>query len=186
MESPTNDNFPQTLFPSGRAGDGPLLSFIVAAAENNVMGKDNQLPWHLPADLKYFKNRTWGMPIVMGRKTFESLGKLLPGRKNIVVTRNQNWQRPGAIVVHAVPDAIAIAKADNVKELFIIGGAELFKSCMDMAHRIYLTRIYHTFEGDVYFPEINTNEWQLVKNIECKKDEKNHYDYAFQTWERIR
>lgn len=185
MENRTNEAASQTSFPSERAEDRPLLSFIVAAADNNVMGKDNQLPWHLPADLKYFKNRTWGMPIVMGRKTFESLGKPLPGRKNIVVTRNQNWQQPGAIVVHAIPDAIAIAKADDVKEVFIIGGAELFKSCMTMANRIYLTRIYHIFEGDVFFPEINTDEWQLVKNIECKKDEKNHYDYAFQTWDRI-
>ena len=160
------------------------LSLLVAADEGNVIGKDNALPWHLPNDLKYFKNKTWGMPIVMGRKTFESIGKPLPGRKNIVLTRNNNWQADGVAVVHSIEAAISLAAENDVKEIFLIGGAELFNSTIKDADRLYLTRIHHRFEGDVYFPEIEENNWQLLKETHCPADEKNAYGHSFQVWER--
>lgn len=162
-----------------------VLSLLVAADEHNVIGKDNKLPWHLPNDLKYFKNLTWGMPILMGRKTFESIGKPLPGRQSIVITRNHDWQHKGVEVVHSVEDAIQKAKDKDIKEVFVIGGAEIFTTSLDKADRIYLTRIHYSFEGDVYFPELSEGEWTLVKNHLSPKDEKNPYDHSFQVWERI-
>src|SRR5436190_2137241 len=112
-----------------------MISFIVAADENNVIGKDNQLPWHLPSDMKYFKNQTWAMTVIMGRKSLDSLGKPLQGRKNIVVTRNRDWQHEGVQVAHSVDEAIELAKQTRVKEIFIIGGAEIFKTSMPVADR---------------------------------------------------
>jgi dihydrofolate reductase len=162
----------------------PILSLLVAADEANVIGKDNQLPWHLPNDLKYFKNLTWGMPILMGRKTFESIGKPLPGRKSIVITRSKDWQWEGVEVVHSVEEAIDKAKEHDVKEIFVIGGAEIFHTSFAQAHRIYLTRIHHRFDGDVYFPQVDEKGWQLVKSHKSSKDEKNLYDHTFQVWER--
>jgi dihydrofolate reductase len=160
------------------------ISFIVAAGENNVIGKDNQLPWHLPSDMKYFKNQTWGMTVIMGRKSLESLGKPLQGRKNIVVTRNKDWNVEGAEVAHSIDDAIELAKQTGVKEIFILGGAEIFKTSMPIADRIYLTRIHHKFEGDAYFPEVSPNEWNLVKSHFHDADEKNQYSHTFEVWER--
>lgn len=161
-----------------------VLSLLVAADEENVIGKDNKLPWHLPNDLKYFKNLTWGMPILMGRKTFESIGKPLPGRQSIVITRNHDWQHDGVEVVHSVEDAIQKAKDKDIKEVFVIGGAEIFNTSLDKADRIYLTRIHHSFEGDVYFPELSEGEWTLVQSHLSPKDDKNPYDHTFQVWER--
>lgn len=161
-----------------------IVSLLVAADENNVIGKDNKLPWHLPNDLKYFKNLTWGMPILMGRKTFESIGKPLPGRKSIVITRNSDWQQHGVDVVHSVEDAVQKAADYGVKEIFVIGGAEIFKTSFQQAKRIYLTRIHHHFDGDVFFPELPKNEWQLVQQRYCDKDEKNAFAHTFQVWER--
>src|SRR5438132_9390099 len=113
-----------------------ILSLLVAADENNVIGKDNKLPWHLPADLKYFKNQTWAMPILMGRKTFESIGKPLQGRKSIVITRSPEWNHEGVDVVHSMEEATARAEEIGVKEIFIIGGAEIFKTSFSQANRI--------------------------------------------------
>lgn len=161
-----------------------IISLLVAADENNVIGKDNQLPWHLPNDLKYFKNLTWAMPILMGRKTFESIGKALPGRKSIVITRNKNWHQTGVDVVYSIEEAIDVAAATAVKEIFIIGGAEIFNTAFEKADRIYLTRIHYQFEGDVLFPVLDERQWALTKNHHCKKDEKNIYDHSFQVWER--
>jgi dihydrofolate reductase len=161
-----------------------LISLLVAADEANVIGKDNTLPWHLPNDLKYFKNKTWGMPIVMGRKTFESIGKPLQGRTNIVLTRNRDWKSDGVTVVHTMEGAETIANESAVKELFIIGGAEIFNSIFNRADRIYITRIHHTFEGDVFFPVLDENVWQLSKETHCTADEKNAYPHTFQLWER--
>ena len=149
-----------------------------------MIGRENQLPWHLPNDLKYFKNQTWGMPILMGRKTFDSIGKPLPGRKSIVITRNKDWRHEHVDVVHSVGDAIEKAKEYGAKEIFVIGGAEIFHSAFEEADRIYLTRVHHRFEGDVYFPEIPENEWSLVQNRFCHSDEKNPYSHTFQVWER--
>jgi len=161
-----------------------ILSFIVAADENNVMGKDNELPWTLPNDMRYFKNQTWGMTVIMGRKTLESLGKPLKGRRNIVVTRNKNWKQEGADVSHSLDEAIEVAKIYGANEIFIIGGAEIFKEALPQANRIYLTRIHHQFDGNVYFPEIATNDWNLMKSRFCHADEKNAYSHTFQVWER--
>lgn len=163
---------------------GVRLSLLVAASENNVIGKDNGLPWHLPDDLKYFKNLTWAMPILMGRKTFDSIGKALPGRKSIVITRSQDWRHEGVDVVHSVEEAVAKAESFGVKEIFVIGGAEIFKTALPEAARIYLTRIHHPFEGDVFFPAIDESGWTLTSERFCKKDEKNAYDHTYQVWER--
>ena len=157
---------------------------LVAADENNLIGNGNKLPWHLPDDLKYFKNLTWGMPVIMGRKTFESVGKPLPGRQNIVITRNADWAQPGVDVVNDIGSAIDLAAKKDVKEIFIIGGAEIFNTSISDADRIYLTRIHHMFEGDVYFTEMKKNEWEMVKEVYRNKDEKNLYDHSFQVWER--
>lgn len=163
---------------------GITLSLLVAADENNIIGKDNKLPWHLPNDLKYFKNQTWAMPILMGRKTFESIGKPLPGRKSIVITRSNDFKYEGVEVVHSVDEAINKAGELGVKEIFVIGGAEIFKTSFQKAHRIYLTRIHHHFDGDVYFPEVSASEWNLVQNHIYQADEKNKYAHTFQVWER--
>jgi dihydrofolate reductase len=161
-----------------------ILSLLVAADENNIIGKDNKLPWHLPNDLKYFKNQTWAMPILMGRKTFESIGKPLQGRKSIVVTRNKEWKHDGVEVVHSVAQAIEKAKEFGVKEIFVIGGAEIFQTAFEQANRVYLTRIHHRFDGDAYFPNVSEKDWSLVQSRFCAADEKNKYDHTFQVWER--
>ena len=161
-----------------------VLSLLLAASENNVIGKDNGLPWHLPDDLKYFKNLTWGLPILMGRKTFDSIGKPLPGRKSIVITRDRDWRHDGVEVVHSIKEAIEKAKALGAKEIFVIGGAEIFKSSLPVANRIYLTRIHHVFEGDVFFPEIDSERWTCTSERFCAADEKNAYDHTYQVWER--
>jgi dihydrofolate reductase len=161
------------------------LSLLLAVSENNVIGRDNKLPWHLPDDLKYFKNLTWGMPILMGRKTFDSIGKALPGRKSIVVTRNTGWQHEGVEVVYSIRDAFSKAENFGAKEIFVIGGAEIFTAALPAANKIYLTRIHQEFEGDVFFTPINHHEWRLVSSRFCTADEKNAYDHTYQVWERI-
>lgn len=160
------------------------ISLLLAASENNVIGKDNKLPWHLPNDLKYFKNLTWGMPILMGRKTFDSIGKPLPGRKSIVITRNKEWQHEGVDVVHSLDEAAERATAYGAKEIFIIGGAEIFQSALPQADRIYLTRIHHHFDGDTFFPTLPPTQWQLASERFCEADEKNPYNHTYQVWER--
>ena len=160
-----------------------LLSLLVAISENNVIGKDNKLPWHLPEDLKYFKNTTWALPIIMGRKTFESIGKALPGRTNIVITRNKNLKFDGVKMVTNLEQATKIGESLGMKEVFVIGGAEIFTTALPGADRIYLTRIHQNFEGDVFFPEIDKS-WELISNRNNSPDEKNKYACSFQIWER--
>lgn len=162
-----------------------FISLIVAASENNVIGKDNQLPWHLPNDMKFFKNTTWAMPVIMGRKTFESLGnKALPGRMNIVITRQKDWKAAGIVTVNSWSDAVFVAKETDCKEAFVIGGGELFKDTIDNAHKIYLTRVHTMIDGDVFFPAINTKQWKLTSKKECKADDKHAFDYTFELWEK--
>nr|AIA17700.1 Dihydrofolate reductase [uncultured bacterium] len=156
----------------------------MAASENGVIGKDNKLPWHLPDDLKYFKNLTWGLPILMGRKTFDSIGKPLPGRKSIVITRDKAWQHEGVAVVHSLDEAIQKAESFGAKEIFVIGGAQIFNTTLQTADRIYLTRIHSEFEGDVFFPEISETDWSLSSSRFLTADEKNAYDHTYQVWER--
>jgi dihydrofolate reductase len=162
-----------------------IISFVVAAANNNVIGKDNQLVWSLPNDMKFFKNVTWGMPVVMGRKTYESLGKPLPGRKNIILTRQANWHVEGTVGVKSIDDAIFLVKEMDVKEMMVIGGGEIFRMLFDKAKRIYLTRVDAEPEGDAFFPAINSNEWKLMSKKDHEADEKHKYNYSFQVWERI-
>jgi dihydrofolate reductase len=161
-----------------------IVSFVVAADENNLIGKDNQLPWHLPADLKFFKNLTTGHCIIMGRKTFESLGRLLPNRTHVVITRQSDYKHEGVIAVNTIEDAIQSCTAKGEEEVFIIGGAEIFKQAMGKADRLYLTRIHHKFEGDTWLPEFKEEEWQLVKKENFGPDEKNAFSYSFNLYER--
>lgn len=161
-----------------------MISLIVAAAENNAIGKDNQLLWHLPNDLKFFKNTTWGGVVIMGRKTFESVNKPLPGRVNIVITRQKNWQAENVLTAESIVAAIQIATEEGFKEIFIIGGGEIYKESMSMSSRIYLTRVHTNVEGDTFFPEINEQEWKMISSNKFYSDEKHAFDYSFQVWER--
>jgi dihydrofolate reductase len=164
---------------------GGFISLVVAAAKNNTIGKDNQMPWHLPNDMKHFKNITWGMPVVMGRKTFESLGKPLAGRKNIVITRQPRWKAEGTIAVKSLDDALFVAKETDAKEVMVIGGGEIYRMAFEKAKRIYLTRVEAEPEGDTFFPELDPKVWHLVSQKDHDADEKNKYAYSFQVWERI-
>lgn len=147
------------------------LSLIVATAQQNVIGVDNQLPWHLPQDLKYFKSVTLGKPIIMGRKTFESIGKPLPGRTNIVITRQQNWSFSGVLVAQTIEEAVVIAEQFRneqqqlSEEVMVIGGAEIYRYTLPFADRVYVTRIDIKVDGDAYFPALPESEWQLVSEI---------------------
>ncbi|MFP4046634.1 MAG: dihydrofolate reductase [Bacteroidales bacterium] len=161
-----------------------MLSMIVAAAENNAIGKDNKLLWHLPDDLKHFKNTTKGHHIIMGRKTFESNGRPLPKRTNIIITKNKDFTADGCLIVHSIDEALEIAKNDN--EPFIIGGETIYRQAMPLAERIYLTRVHTEIEGDTFFPEIDENEWEEKSREYHEKDEKHPYPFSIITLERIR
>jgi len=161
------------------------ISLIVAAATNNAIGKDGKLPWHLPNDMKHFKNVTWGMPIVMGRKTFESLGKALPGRKNIVISRQTGWKADGVITVKNIEDALFVVREADAKEVMVIGGGEIYKTLFDKARRIYMTRVEADPEADTFFPSLKPEAWHLMSQQDHEADEKNAYNYSFQVWERI-
>ena len=162
-----------------------IISLVVAAASNNAIGKDGKMPWHLPNDMKHFKNVTWGMPVVMGRKTFDSLGKPLTGRKNIVITRQAGWTVEGTVTVANIDDAIFLAKETDAKEVMIIGGGEIYKMLFDKADRIYLTRVEAEPDADTYFPSIDPGKWKLVSQKNYEADEKNAFNHSFQTWEII-
>jgi dihydrofolate reductase len=161
-----------------------LISFVVAAAKNNAIGKDGKLPWHLPADLRYFKNITWGMPVLMGRKTFEAMGKVLPGRKNIVLTKQPGWKAKGVITVKNMEDALFVAKQTDALELMVVGGGEIYKSLIEKAKRIYLTRVEAEPEADTFFPVLDPMQWHLMSSKNHQADEKNPFNYSFQVWER--
>jgi len=161
------------------------LSFVVAASENNVIGNQGKLPWSLPNDLKFFKNKTWGMPVIMGRKTFESFKKMLAGRFNVVITRQSDYKIEGASVVPDLEAAIRKAAEADTTEGFIIGGGEIFRDSIDKVDRIYITRVHAEFEGDAFFPEIDPDKFRLIANEDLMPDEKHKYAYSFQTWERI-
>jgi dihydrofolate reductase len=159
-----------------------MISFIVAMDQNRVIGKDNQLPWHLPEDLKYFKKVTIGHPIVMGRKTFESIGRPLPGRENIILTRNETYRPEGCKIINSIDDLKQISN-DYDEEVFVIGGAEIFKQTFHLADKLYITVIDEQFEGDTFFPNFD-NEWKLISKMKGIKNDKNRYDYYFCEYER--
>lgn len=134
--------------------------------------------------MKYFKNVTWGSPVIMGRKSFEALPEPLKGRTNIVVTRNKDWKANGVQTANNIDHAIVLATQLDAKEIFIIGGGEIFHAALPLADRIYLTRVHENFDGDAFFPELNMHEWQMVNSRDCAPDEKNAYALSFQVWER--
>jgi dihydrofolate reductase len=159
-----------------------ILAAIVVTDQNNAIGKDNQLLCHLPADLKFFKSTTMGCPIIMGRKTYESIGRILPGRKNIVITRSADYRIIGAEIYHTVDNALSSCSDDE--KVFIIGGAEIFKQTLDRTHEIYRTLIKSDFLADTWFPEIKAKEFDKVWEECHEADDKNKFDYCFQKWIR--
>jgi len=161
-----------------------MISLIVAASTNNAIGKNNQLLWHLPKDLKFFKNSTWGSVVIMGRKTFESVNKPLPGRLNIVVTNNAGWKAPDTLVTKGLQEAIQLATAENFNEIFIIGGGEIYRQAMVLADRIYITRVHAVLDGDTFFPVIDEANWELTSKEDFKADEKHAYDFSFEVWNK--
>ena len=158
-------------------------SMIVAMAENRVIGINNQLPWYLPNDLKYFKQVTMGKPILMGRKTFESIKKPLPGRTNIVITRNQDWSAEGVKVVHSLQQAFemgeSICEIDGQEEVMIIGGDQIYQSSLPDVDRVYLTKVHAEVAGDAYFPEVDWSQWREIGREDFKAEGPNPYDYSF-------
>ncbi len=158
-----------------------MLSLIVAMARNRVIGAGGKLPWHLPADLKRFKEITMGRPVIMGRKTFESIGKPLPGRTNIVVTRRRSWTAKGCRVAHSLEEAIAAA---GEGEVFVIGGGELYAAALPQADRLYLTEVDADVPGDVRFPEVDLSRWRLVEEATHEADAKNPYRCRFRVLEK--
>jgi len=159
------------------------VSLIVAVSENGVIGKDNDLIWHLPKDMKFFKDTTLGHHVVMGRKNFESIPhkfRPLPNRTNIVITRQSDYKAEDSIVVNSVEEALKVAKSNVENEAFIIGGGQIYKLALEanLIDRIYLTKIHHSFDGDTFFPELSS-DWEEIKREDCFKDDNHKYDYSF-------
>jgi dihydrofolate reductase len=160
-----------------------MLSIIVAIGENRVIGKNNQLIWHLPADLKRFKQLTMGHAMIMGRKTFESIGKALPGRTTIIITRDKHYSKADCLIADSLSNALELCKDDN--EVFIIGGAQIFEQAIPLTDKIYLTQIHRSFDGDVFFPALDDHQWKVVSKEDHQADEKNKYDYSFIDYTRV-
>jgi dihydrofolate reductase len=163
-----------------------IISQIVAASLNNVIGKDNGLPWHMPTDMAYFKNKTWGHHILTGRRNYEVEGKALPGRVNIVLTRNPDYQISDGMLVNELEEAIDIARRSGEKELYVVGGEEIYELAMQVTDRIYLTRINAEVDGDTFYPDLDVNTWKEVSIDRRKADENNPFDYDFIVYERQR
>jgi dihydrofolate reductase len=160
------------------------ISCIVAMAENNVIGNENQIPWYLPADLQYFKNTTLGHTVIMGRKCYESIGKPLPKRTNIIITRDAYFISSNCLIARSIGEALEMAHRNNEKEVFIIGGGQIYEQSKDMWDRLYITEVSLKVQGDILFPKINFNVWNMVREQKCYKDEKNEMDYTFKVYER--
>ncbi|WP_432712834.1 dihydrofolate reductase [Pedobacter sp.] len=158
-----------------------IVSIVVAISANNAIGKDNQLLWHLPADLKHFKAITSGHTIIMGRKTYDSIGKPLPNRRNIVISRNPELTINGAEVTHSLEQALALCKDEE--EVFVIGGAAIYNDAIALTNRIYLTRVHENYEADTFFPALDPNQWQESSLEHHQPDEKNAVAYSFSTLE---
>ncbi|MCD7033459.1 dihydrofolate reductase [Metabacillus sp. GX 13764] len=160
-----------------------MISFLLAMDENRVIGKNNDLPWRLPADLAYFKRITMGHKIVMGRKTFESMGRPLPGRENLVVTRNGDFQREGVKVIDS-PALFGQEAMGKEEEIFVIGGEEIFRLFLPYCQKLYITEIHHAFEGDRRFPEMDMSDWEVISRVKGERNEKNPYDYEFLVYKK--
>ena len=164
------------------------VSLIVAVSENGVIGKDNDLIWHLPKDMKFFKETTIGHHVIMGRKNFESIPhkfRPLPNRTNIVITRQSDYKAEGCVVVNSVEESLKVAKSNGENEAFIIGGGQIYKLALEanLIDRIYLTKIHHSFDGDTFFPELSS-DWEEVNREDCFKDDNHKYDYSFRVLEK--
>lgn len=153
------------------------ISIVAAMSENHVIGKNNTLPWYLPADLRHFKEITLGKPVIMGRKTYDSIGKPLPLRPNIIVSHNSNLVIPGCTVVHSLNSALTAA--NNSDEVMIIGGAKIYAAGLALATHLYLTIIHHYFEGDTFFPDWNADDWEILEQADFSADAVNPYPYSF-------
>lgn len=165
------------------------LAVIVAAADNGVIGRNNALPWYLPDDLRYFKRVTMGKPIVMGRKTFESIGKPLPGRSNIVISRNPEFQAQGVKVVASLDEALRLAQEiavmDGVREMVVIGGAEIYRTAIPRADRLYITEVHASVEGDAHLPDVEWAQWRERERERHEAQGSNPYDYSFVVYDRV-
>jgi len=161
-----------------------MTTIVVAMGEKNEIGSGNQLLWYLPKDLKHFKDLTSGHPIIMGRKTYESIGKALPNRTNIVVSRKKNWFQEGILIVGSIKEAVKFAKKID-ENIFIIGGGNIYEQTMEIADRLEVTLVKAKLEADTYFPKINDKIWKKTEETCHEKDEKNQYDFCFQTYEKV-
>lgn len=160
------------------------VSLIAALTANRAIGRDNALPWYVPADLKRFKTLTMGHTLVMGRRTFDSVGEPLPGRTNLVVTRQEGWAAPGVTVVHSLPEALETARRAGEEELFIAGGAEIYRLALPLADRLYLTRLETEIEGDAFFPELPPGAWRLTESEPHPATHAVPFAFRFEVWER--
>lgn len=163
------------------------ISMIAAVSENNVIGKDNDLVWDLPDDMKFFMKTTTGHPVIMGRKNFESIPEKyrpLPNRTNIIITRQKNYSAAGALVVHDLERALAIAREHDESEIFIIGGGQIYSLGLQYATTMYLTEIHAAFDGDTFFPSFDRNEWKEVSRVNHEKDDRHAYAFDFVTYQR--
>ncbi len=161
------------------------LSIIVAIGEGNVIGKKNGLPWYLPADLKHFKQLTTSHAIIMGRKTYESIGKPLPNRTNIVLAREMDFALEGCVVAHSIEEALSLPVVQDDSEAFVIGGGEIFRQAIDLVSTLYVTEVHHRFDGDIYFPVIDAKIWKEVARERGVQDEKNNLEYYFVMYKRV-
>ncbi len=161
-----------------------MITLVVAMGMNREIGVNNQLPWHLPKDLKHFKELTTGHPVVMGRKTYESIGKPLPNRTNIVISRKTDWFEEGILIVSSIKEALKFAQKID-QDLFVIGGGNIFEQTLSMADRLEVTEIKTTLEADTFFPAINPQVWKKTNEVCHERDEKNNFDFCFQTFEKI-
>jgi len=161
-----------------------MVAILVAASENNIIGKGNSIPWRLPADMRYFRRLTTGNVVIMGRKTFDSIGKTLPDRANVIVTRQNDFRVPGAFVAHSLRDALEKGRASG-RDVFVIGGEEIYRQALPYVDRVYLTRIHAHIDGDACFPQLDRKEWLLVSTESKTPDEKHKFAFDFEVYQRI-
>lgn len=161
-----------------------IVALVAARSENNVIGTGSEIPWHLPADLSFFKQLTTGHTIVMGRKTFATLAKPLPNRRTIVVTRSRAYRKAGIDIAHSLETAFDLADPSDGEEVFIVGGEEIYRMALPYAQRMYLTRVHTIVPGDVFFPEFSDDEWDLTESVRHTADERHEFDYTFELWEK--
>ena len=162
-----------------------IISCIVAVAQNNIIGKDNDIPWYLPADLQYFKKTTLGHTVIMGRSCYSSIGRPLPKRTNIIITRDPFFISSHCLIARSIPEALSMAHSKGGSEVFIIGGGQIYEQSTDLWDKLYLTEVDIKVDGDIFFPEIDFKKWKLVSSERLEKDVKNEYNYTFKIFEKI-